>query len=257
MDYRESRHYQFGDDIRNMDWRTTARTGHAHIKIFDEERERPVIVVADFTRGLFFASRGRFKSVLVAQLAALIGWLTIARGHRIGAVLCYQWHRELQPVGGRRGQMRLIQALLAAADPERGLQDPLVPDALTQSLLRLKRIARPGSHLFLLSDFQTLREDSLAILKALTHHHQITAIQILDPLDLAPPPPARYGVQDGNQHFLWDLTNRNQYRAYQAYCEQQQARIHTLFTSCQIPITRCFTHDQPWDCINHVLATGY
>lgn len=84
MDYRESRHYQPGDDIRNMDWRVTARAGRPHTKVYQAERERPVVVLADFGATLFFGTRGTFKSVAAARTAALIAWAAVA-GRVIGS----------------------------------------------------------------------------------------------------------------------------------------------------------------------------
>ena len=72
MDYLESRDYQPGDDIRSMDWRVTARTNRAHVKLYQEERERPVVVMVDLGPGMFFATQGAFKSVIAARAAALM-----------------------------------------------------------------------------------------------------------------------------------------------------------------------------------------
>ena len=74
MEYDESRLYQPGDDIRNIDWRVTARTGKAHTKLFREERERPVHLWVDFRAPMFFATRGKFKAVIAAELAGLFAW---------------------------------------------------------------------------------------------------------------------------------------------------------------------------------------
>ncbi|MFZ3324264.1 MAG: DUF58 domain-containing protein, partial [Usitatibacter sp.] len=72
MDYQESRNYQPGDDVRSMDWRVTARTGKPHVKLYREERERPVVLFLDLNPGMFFASRGMLKSVAAARAATLI-----------------------------------------------------------------------------------------------------------------------------------------------------------------------------------------
>ena len=66
MDFAESRPYQAGDDIRTIDWRVTARTGKVHTKVFQEEREKPVLVWLDLRAPMFFATRGQFKSVVAA-----------------------------------------------------------------------------------------------------------------------------------------------------------------------------------------------
>src|SRR4249920_1083496 len=76
VDYAESRGYQPGDDIRQMDWRVTARTGRPHTKMFEEERERSVLLVLNCNPSMRFGTRVRFKSVQAARTAALIAWAT-------------------------------------------------------------------------------------------------------------------------------------------------------------------------------------
>jgi uncharacterized protein (DUF58 family) len=259
MDYRESRHYQAGDDIRNMDWRITARAGDAHIKVFDEERERPVVIIADFGPSMFFASGGAFKSVLAARLAALIGWAAIGHGDRIGALVFDQGgHQELQPTGGRRGQMRLIRALVEAGDPERGLSRAQLPargepdpdtdlgaGQLTHALTRLRRVARPGSLVFLLSDFYTMDDDSERHLARLARHNDLTAFQILDPLEVEPPPPGRYGISDGRRSGCIDIAARAERERYKLHFAQHHARVQAVTARNGIPLLRCTTFDDP------------
>ncbi|MEL0036505.1 MAG: DUF58 domain-containing protein [Gammaproteobacteria bacterium] len=87
MDFDEARLYQPGDDIRNIDWRVTARTGKAHTKLFKEERERPVFILIDQSARLFFGSKVAFKSVIAARASALLVWACVNAGCRIGGVI--------------------------------------------------------------------------------------------------------------------------------------------------------------------------
>ena len=88
IDFEEVRNYQAGDDIRTIDWRVTARTGAAHTKLFREERERPVLVVVDQRNSMFFGSQFCFKSVLAAQLGALVAWSALSDNDRVGGLAC-------------------------------------------------------------------------------------------------------------------------------------------------------------------------
>jgi uncharacterized protein (DUF58 family) len=245
MDYLESRHYQAGDDIRNMDWRVTARAGRPHVKLYEEERERPVVTLVDLGPGMFFGTRGAFKSVVAARLAALLGWAAIANHDRIGALLFNGEHHELQPAGGRRAIMRLIRALSLAGDPASGLTRPVDPGALSKALARLRRVARPGSLVFLISDFYSMDEESGRHLAQLHRHSDIVACHVADPLEMAPPPDGRYGVTDGSRTALLDTRSRRGRSAYQAHLERHRATILGLTTERGIPLIGFSTEDDP------------
>ncbi len=124
MDYQESRAYQAGDDVRSMDWRVTARTGKPHVKVYQEERERPVVLFLDLNPGMFFGSRGMLKSVAAARAAALIAWAAAAHGDRIGALLFNGGYCDLQPRGGKHGVLRLIRQVVEHTDPRTGVNAP-------------------------------------------------------------------------------------------------------------------------------------
>lgn len=254
MDYRESRHYQAGDDIRNMDWRITARAGDAHVKVFEEERERPIVVLADFGPSMFFASQGAFKSVVVARLAALIGWSAVAGHDRIGALIFNGGHQELAPTGGRRGQMRLIRALVQAGDPQRGLAAAPEPAGLAEALARLRRVARPGSRVLVLSDLYGLDDLAVGHLSRLRSHNDLTALQIVDPLELAPPPPGRYGISDGRRRGVLDTTGRGARARYADSLERHHRRIRSVLEQIGIPLVHCMTTDDPAARLAEVLA---
>ena len=88
LDFDELRHYRPGDDIRTMDWRVTNRTGKPHVRVYTEERDRPVMAIVDQRLPMFFGSRVRMKSVAAAEMAALTAWRVLDVGDRIGADAC-------------------------------------------------------------------------------------------------------------------------------------------------------------------------
>jgi len=203
VDFVESRNYQPGDDIRNMDWRVTARTGRPHTKIFQEERERPVLVVLDAGPTLFFGTRQRLKSVAAGQLAAAVAWTAVRRGDRVGAFLFAPGaHRELRPAGGRRGAMRVIQGLVDWLDPDR---PHMGSEPLSKALERVRHAVRPGSLVIVISDFFDLDESCNRHLSRLRQHNDVIGCQIVDPAeeDL---PPGRFPITDGQHSSLLDTT---------------------------------------------------
>jgi len=245
MDYQESRHYQPGDDIRNMDWRITARAGRPHVKLYEEERERPVIVLVDLSPSMFFGTRGAFKSVAAARLAALIGWAAITRGDRIGALIFNGGHRELQPAGGRRAVMRLIRNLALAGDVEGGRAATPASGGLTAALARLRRVVRPGSLVFVISDFHSSDADSERHLGQLRRHSEAVACQIADALELAPPPPGRYGIGDGRRTGVMDVRPTLARQRYADYFAGHHAAVAAMTKAHGIPLIRLSPEDDP------------
>ncbi|HEB92554.1 MAG TPA: DUF58 domain-containing protein [Gammaproteobacteria bacterium] len=247
MDYRESRIYQPGDDIRNMDWRVTARTGRPHTKLYQEERERPVVLCVDLNPGMFFASRGALKSVVAARAASLIAWAAAAHGDRIGALLFNGDHHELPPRGGKHGVLRLIRQLVAQSDPLKNLQQPPHPEGLNAALARLRRVSRPGSLIFLLSDFYGINdgsdEETGKHLMRLRQHNDVIAIQVLDVLEQAPPPAARYGVSDGRHDGILDTHSASARKAYGDFFRQHHQAVQDLMRSRAIPLLQLSTDD--------------
>ncbi|VAW74578.1 hypothetical protein PA3071 [hydrothermal vent metagenome] len=236
MDYQESRIYQAGDDIRSMDWRVTARTGRPHTKLYQEERERPVVVCVDLNPGMFFASRGALKSVVAARAASLIGWAAAAHGDRIGALLFNGEHHELPPRGGKHGVLRLIRQLVAQSNPLENLNQAPHPQGLNPALARLRRVSRPGSLIFLLSDFYGIDDETGNHLMRLRQHNDVVAIQIVDTLELAAPPPARYGVTDGQQVGILDTRSAAVQKTYRDFFNQHHQTLRDLMRSWAIPL---------------------
>ena len=243
MDYQESRNYQPGDDIRNMDWRVTARAGRPHTKLFQEERERPVIFLVDLSPSVFFATRGALKSVIAARAASLLAWAAAAQGDRIGALLLNGGHHELRPRSRHRGVLQLIHALVEQTDPLRALAAAPHPGGLGEALTRLRRIVRPGSLVFFLSDFYALDEDSGNDLLRLRQHNDVVAIQITDPIEGTAPPPGLYRVTDGQGQGLLDTASRTGQQHYREFFDQGQQRVLRLMRERAVPLLQLSTTD--------------
>lgn len=109
MEFDEVRPYQPGDDIRSIDWRVTARTDKTHTKLFREERERPVFISVDYRASMQFATRGVFKAVQAAKLAALLAWVAQRQGDRIGGqIFTDNSCRELKPQSGKQAVLHFL-----------------------------------------------------------------------------------------------------------------------------------------------------
>lgn len=250
VDFLESRAYQPGDDIRNMDWRVTARTGRPHTKIFHEERERPVLVVIDASPSLFFGTRRRLKSVAAGMLASAVAWTAVRRGDRIGAFLFAPGeHRELRPAGGRRGAMRVIQGLVDWLDPER----PRTGEgSLSAALERVRHAVRPGSLVLIVSDFFSLDESCNRHLSRLRQHNDVIGCQVVDAAEEALPA-GRFPISDGSNSALLDT---RQASAREQFARMSQAHAHDpqrLFLRHQCGWMVMHTDEDPVDVLGREL----
>ena len=221
MEFDESRVYQPGDDPRNMDWRVTARAGRPHVKLFREERERPVWLLVDQGPGMRFGTRTAFKSVIAAQAAALLGWAAVDRADRVGGLVFDETrHLERRPAARTAGLLPLLERLTEApAGGQRGYA------TLAEAAAHLIRLVRPGSLVAVISDFAGLRPDAGRWLAELAAGGELLLILVYDPLESVAPPPGSYPVSDGVRRGLLDLRGA---RARAAYEGRFAARAETL-----------------------------
>lgn len=185
MEYDESRPYQPGDDIRQLDWRVTARTGKPHTKLFREERERPVFMCVDYRRPMFFATRGVFKAVQAARLAAVLAWRAQQNGDRVGGfVFADAMHHELPPRRSRTAALEWVKLLADSAPAcRRETAMPAGDAPLAAAITRLQRVAKPGSLVFLISDFRGFDDSAAAGLARLAQHTDTVLLAVHDALE--------------------------------------------------------------------------
>jgi len=182
MEYAESREYAMGDDARHIDWRLTARSGKAHTKLFQAERERLTLVVADTSPALYFGTRTRFKSVQAARAGALAAWLAVRDGDRIAALRGSVQEPPVPPASGPRGALRVLDALV------RWYAQPPADDAgLPAALDHARRLLRPGSRLIVLADPASVLAVPAERWAGVVQHTDAVALLLTDPLERRPP----------------------------------------------------------------------
>lgn len=221
MEFDESRVYQPGDDPRNMDWRVTARAGTPHVKLFREERERPVWLLVDQGPSMRFGTRVVFKSVIAARAAALLGWAAVDRMDRVGGLVFDELrHLERRPAARTAGLLPLLERL-----SEPPLEGGRGYGSLGEAAAHLARLVRPGSLVVAISDFAGVLSDAGLWLTELAAGTELMLVLIHDPLEAAAPPPGLYPVSDGQRRGVLDLTRRGSRALYD---RPFQSRLETL-----------------------------
>ncbi len=234
MDFAEVRNYQAGDEIRHMEWRVTARTGRPYVKLYQEERERPVVILSDFNSSMFFGTRFALKSVIAARLAAMIAWTAIKQGDRVGGLLfSAKEHNEFTPRSRERGVLPLL-ASLSQYTKVGTINNSAQPKPLSEALVRVRRVTRPGSIIVVISDFYNMDADSEQHLSQLHGNNDIITYHVCDPLELSPPKPQYYAITNGEQELLLDTTVGEVTLAYQNYCDQRIASLQAQLKRLQI-----------------------
>lgn len=246
MEFDEARHYQPGDDIRAIDWRVTARTGKTHTKLFREEKERPIFLLVDFSHSMHFGTQLLFKSVMAAHLGSLISWAAAKRGDRIGGLIFNEdSHREFKPMTRQKAVLSLLSGMKALHQNHQSKN----PEAVfSDALARIRRLARPGSAVFILSDFYHINESAQRHLTNLSRHCEVIGYRISDPFEhQLPQVNARQTVTltDGDNRQSITLGEDSQSLDYQkihAYLmnqtkdKLQQSHVHLVDISCAIPL---------------------
>ncbi len=240
MEFDEARLYQPGDDVRSIDWRVTARTDKPHTKIFREERERPIFISVDYRPTMAFATRGVFKSVQAAKLAALLAWAAQQHGDRIGGqIFSDKACLELKPQNGKHGVLRFFNALVK---PDFALGMEMT---LEHVLARLVQHAKPGSRVYMISDFRGLNDKTEIHLSKLAKHCDVVLIHVFDPLESRLPTKGRYRFTDRVRDIVIDSGDRQRLIVYHQRFERQLHHLRQLSRKLGITLLQCSTADDP------------
>jgi uncharacterized protein (DUF58 family) len=268
LEFEEVRHYQAGDELRAIDWRVTARTGIAHTKLFREERERPVFLLVDQRRSMAFGSRCCFKSVQAAEVAALLSWAALDHNDRIGGlVFNEQRHIDIRPARNRGAALHMLKALDTfsnelIAKPARSIAESAAtkttPTAinLEQMLVELRRVARPGSAVFIVSDFIDFDDASIKQLHQLARHCDINAILIYDPMEQDLPAQGAMAFTDGAQRRILNTSARGLRRDFSALFSQRIDHTRTALLRLGIELNTLSTDSDALNALTNWYRSG-
>ncbi|MFZ2407030.1 MAG: DUF58 domain-containing protein [Methylobacter sp.] len=263
MEFEEARGYQPGDDIRSIDWRVTARTDKPHTKVFREERERPVFISVDNRPAMRFATRGVFKSVLAGKLAGLLAWAAQHHGDRIGGqIFTGAECLELKPQNGRHAVLRFLNAI-CSADGEGTAGSKAAPAiTLEHVLARLMQHARPGSLVYIISDFRGINDQVETHLAKLSRHCEVVLIFVYDPLESHLPEKGRYrftamdgahaaslsgtgAATDNVRDVVIDTGDRQRLLKYQQHFSERLHQLERIAKKMGLTFIQCSTTDDP------------
>ncbi len=181
VNFEEVREYREGDDIRNMDWKVTARTNAPHLKVYREERERSVVLCVDKGPHMGFGTRTTFKNIQAARAAALIGWAASRLHDRVGGLVYGDDRAGLQHFRPARTRQSLWRLLKTLAEP--GPETARSVDCLAEALRRASTGLPTGSLIFVIGDLNREAASLEQILGNLIQRHTLVLIPVDDPAD--------------------------------------------------------------------------
>lgn len=227
LEFVEVREYLPGDDVRTIDWNVSARTGVPHVKRYVEERELTVLLLVDLSGSQRFGTRVRFKSELVAEVAAVLAMSASRNNDRVGLLIFTDGIELFVPPGkGRRHVLRLIRELLAFRPSGRGT-------GIAPALEYAARALRARSILFLFSDFQAGAgwPDFERALSTASQRHDVVAVRMTDPREEALPETAglvRLEDPETGERVVLDLGRRTVREGYLRLVQEDRERLRRL-----------------------------
>lgn len=245
IDFAEVRVYQPGDDVRSIDWRVTARTQTPHTKLFQEEKERPVLLMVDQSQRMFFGSRIAFKSVIAAEAAALLAWTGLDRGDRVGGIVfSAREHREIRP---RRSKHSVLRLLNEVNNFNHALERDATPDTgnyLADALRNVRRVAKHGSTIFIISDFTDFDDEAKRHFNHLSRHNDIVGIHVSDMMERELPRPNTYTITNGEKRARINTANPRYREEYRSNFNAHLDSVRSEFLKVKSPLLELLTHEE-------------
>tara|TARA_R110002095_G_scaffold191988_1_gene169727 strand:- start:600 stop:1379 length:780 start_codon:yes stop_codon:yes gene_type:complete len=255
MAFAEVRLYQPGDDIRSIDWRVTARRQAPHTKLYEEERERPVLLICDLGPTLFFASTGAFKQVRCAQLAAILAWLALSAGDQVGGIVFNGNTLTVQrPARRKKSVLRLLDTL--ASQQRSHIDSPASETTLDTALAEARRVAHTGSRIFVISDFLGISENTTSLLGALARHNSVSALRVVDPLEQELPQSGRFAIAGADGPVWFDASNSSFQQAWREKITRHETALEDCFRLSGVGATDVSTREAPAVSLKSILGPG-
>ncbi len=237
MAFSEVREYQFGDDIRSIDWNVTARFGHPYVKIFEEERELTVMLLVDVSRSGDFGTVSGTKREMMTEIAAVLAYSVIANNDKVGLILFSdKVEKYIPPKKGRAHMLRIVREMLSFEPQSSGT-------SLSEPLRFLTNVIRKRCTAFILSDF--MAPTFVEALRIASGKHDLVALNISDRREKEIPDVGFIRVADpetGTEKW----TDTSSARIRKEYAERWKLHDETVssaFISCGVDAATVSTGD--------------
>lgn len=235
MAFSEVREYQYGDDVRFIDWNVTARLNHPYVKIFEEERELTVMLLIDVSGSNLFGTRNEFKADLITELAAVLSFSAINNNDKVGVIFFSdRVEKFIPPKKGRSHILRIIRELVDYKPSQ-------VKTDLAEPLRYLTNAIKKKCTAFVISDFVNC--DFEKALKIASEKHDIVALHVMDRGESQLPDLGLMQLKDPEtgKYVLTDTSDRLTRMAYEHWWKKQQENNAELFRKVGVDVAELYT----------------
>jgi uncharacterized protein (DUF58 family) len=227
LNFEELRGYIPGDDIRNVDWKATARAGEPQVRVYTEERDRPVWLLVNQRQSMFFGSQERMKSVTAAEAAALAAWRVLGAGDRVGAMVFDD--ADIVTVRPQRSNNQVMRVLGAVVEKNHRLHadssQPSDPAIINEVLRRLLPLVRHDCLVCIIGDGSGVDAETTRLITQLTAHNDCMFLMVYDPVEARLPRAGRLTASDGGRWLSFNSSGR---RLQDEFAADFQSRLDAL-----------------------------
>lgn len=238
LNFEELRHYRSGDDIRTLDWKVTNRTGKPHVRVYTEERERPVLLLVDQRISMFFGSQLKMKSVIAAELAALSAWRVLSAGDRVGALVFNDTDIiEVRPQRSRKTVLHILNNVLKLNHELKANYAGTQNDAQLNIVLKeAQRLSGHDNLVVIISDMNGWNEETIKRVKNLARHNDVMASLVFDPLEKTLPDKSKLVLSDGDMQIQLDSAKAGLSNQYTEHFESVVDHMQQELNKHGIPV---------------------
>jgi uncharacterized protein (DUF58 family) len=235
MAFSEVREYQFGDDIRSIDWNVTARFNHPFVKIFEEERELTVMLLIDVSGSNLFGTHGQLKQEMITEMAATLSFSAIQNNDKVGVIFFSdKIEKFIPPKKGSSHILRIIRELIDFRAENNGTN-------IAEALRYLTNVIKKRATAFLISDF--MDDDFEKAVQIANHKHDLIAIRVTDRRETIMPNVGMVRMLDaetGKQMWI-DTGNASVRRQLSQWATRKSQELDTLFSRMGVDMVKAYT----------------
>jgi len=241
LDFEEARPYVIGDDIRNIDWNVTAKTGKTHTKVFNEEKEKPVFIFVDQSPSMGFGSKHKTKSVIAGELASLIAHKIKKNGDRVGGMVFSGNNYEVvTPKRDHRNIIYFLQKIIDANQNIYNAKDFDFENALGEIISKLNNIITHDYLVFIISDFHRYSDSVVNYLSQLSLHNDLILIKVYDEME-AEIPTDKLVITNTSHQINLDGKNKKLVESLKSDFEVNYKNFKSELEKYEIPIFKINT----------------